>query len=480
MRLSAASLQSARYLLRAPMASWPVRQLRLTIRSWEPPTYGWPGQLGPLPGLVRQRVSLPRTGRGKATVELTLADPTQLRQLLQSALAALSPSVGRLDAIVNPIGHVGRHGERRRHVRLHVHTGPAGPQWCLAAERPGTPDVPWASSWSLQRRQLSTLHELDVVHCSGPGVPAHLVAQLVVQIAMTGAIVSWPDLPPEVGRLVGGETAELIRTPLPDDKDEALLWDARSVALRRAALREHGAGFGKQPRDWPAVSVLLATRRPESVPRILAQLDAQTYPDLELVLAVHGGGLPNPLPSVRFPVRCSEVPASAPLGAVLTAATHQASGALLTKVDDDDTYGPHHVWDLVLAQRYSQAMVVGKPDEFVFLEELDTTLRRRGFRHEEYSHWVAGGTLLISRADLEAIGGWKPVPSSVDRALLDAAIAAGGLVYRTHGFGYLYHRHNRGHTWNPGLDFYLTRADAQWPGALDHPEFGGGPRPTSV
>ncbi|HEY6739900.1 MAG TPA: hypothetical protein VI076_13735, partial [Actinopolymorphaceae bacterium] len=190
MRLSAASLQSARYLLRAPMASWPVRQLRLTIRSWEAPTYGWPGQLGPLPGLVRQRVSLPRTGRGKATVELTLSDPTQLRQVLQSALAALSPSAGRLDAIVNPIGHDGRHGERRRHARLRVRTAPRGPQWCLVAESADTPAVPWASSWSLQRPQLSALHALDVVHCSGTGVPAHLVAQLVAQFALTGAIVS--------------------------------------------------------------------------------------------------------------------------------------------------------------------------------------------------------------------------------------------------------------------------------------------------
>ena len=36
-----------------------------------------------------------------------------------------------------------------------------------------------------------------------------------------------------------------------------------------------------------------------------------------------------------------------------------------------------------------------------------------------HADFVAGGTMLISRADLAMVGGWRPVPKSVDRALLD-------------------------------------------------------------
>ena len=39
-----------------------------------------------------------------------------------------------------------------------------------------------------------------------------------------------------------------------------------------------------------------------------------------------------------------------------------------TKVDDDDRYGPEHIWDLVLARQFSGATVVGKGAEFVYLE----------------------------------------------------------------------------------------------------------------
>ena len=41
--------------------------------------------------------------------------------------------------------------------------------------------------------------------------------------------------------------------------------------------------------------------------------------------------------------------------------------------------------------------------------------------------FVAGGTILISRGDLAAVGGWRPVPRSVDRALLDGRIDAAGV-----------------------------------------------------
>ena len=47
------------------------------------------------------------------------------------------------------------------------------------------------------------------------------------------------------------------------------------------------------------------------------------------------------------PVNVLRVDTDRPLGAVLDAAA--ASCALLAKMDDDDVYGPEHLWDLVLA-----------------------------------------------------------------------------------------------------------------------------------
>lgn len=276
-----------------------------------------------------------------------------------------------------------------------------------------------------------------VLDCRGRTVAeAETAASLVVQAAMSGTICVWPDVPVAVSDRLGPETAQLLKTPLPAPDADALDWDARGIRQRRAALREHAAGLAGR---LPSVSVVLASSHPERLPRAIAQARAQSYPELELI------AVEDDVPLVR--------------------AAECANGDLVTKFDANDTYGPEHVWDLVLAWHYSAATLVGKPDEFVYLEKLAATIRRTGCRNEHYSHWVAHGTILAARADLVAIGG------SADRALLDRIAEAGGRIYRTHGLGYLYHRHAFGHTWNPELGYYLGRTGAHWVGLLQHPEF---------
>lgn len=54
---------------------------------------------------------------------------------------------------------------------------------------------------------------------------------------------------------------------------------------------------------------------------------------------------------------------------------------------------------------------------------------------------MAGGTILISQSDLRGVGGWRPVPKAVDTALIERVTQHGGLIYRTHGHGYIYVRH---------------------------------------
>jgi hypothetical protein len=191
---------------------------------------------------------------------------------------------------------------------------------------------------------------------------------------------------------------------------------------------------------------------------------------------MHGVDLDVParaaVDSLALPVQTVLLPAHLNLGQALAEATLLARGSLLTKVDDDDRYGPEHVWDLVLARRYSSAALIGKIAEFVHLATHDVTVRRR-MTSEIYTTTVAGGTMLISRGDLEDLGGWRPVPRSVDRALLDRVRRANGLIYQTHGFGFIYTRHDEGHTWDPGVAYFLTDPVAKWRGLPPFLEFGG-------
>ena len=113
--------------------------------------------------------------------------------------------------------------------------------------------------------------------------------------------------------------------------------------------------------------------------------------------------------------------------------------------------------------RYSGASVVAKAAEYVYLASLDVTLRRHPTGAETYSTTVAGGTLMLTRSMLKRIGGWPAGPRRVDRLLLEAVEAAGGSIYRVHGFGYLLRRDSRAgsHTWLVEDDYFLSQAVAQ-------------------
>ncbi len=75
--------------------------------------------------------------------------------------------------------------------------------------------------------------------------------------------------------------------------------------------------------------------------------------------------------------------------------------------------------------------------------------------------------MLIARAAFEAVGGFRPLPRTVDGQLLEAVQAAGGRIYRTHGFNYVLRRRAaRGHTWQQPLPSFLGSYREQWRGLV--------------
>ena len=298
-------------------------------------------------------------------------------------------------------------------------------------------------------------------------------AATLAALAATGAVVHIADKDAELHHRLGAELYGLMADEdvLTADQQQR---EAFSVAMRRAALRDHSlrartrqllAGTGLCGPALPEVSILLATRRADRLASALDAVAAQTYPRVELVLALHGDGfdraaVDDRLQDLECPVRVVEAPEHLPLGAVLNAACEASSGSLLTKFDDDDIYGPEHLWDLVLAQEYSKAPLVGKGAEFVYLAGSDVTLRRFRGGGERYitGQSIAGGTLMISRHCLDAVLGWRSIPRGVDKALIEDVLSAGQRVYRTHGMGYVLVRHGEGHTWQADDDYFLTQA----------------------
>jgi hypothetical protein len=260
--------------------------------------------------------------------------------------------------------------------------------------------------------------------------------------------------------------------------------EVRSIRTRRTAHREHSRPAwrhslavrqGLQVTPPTRVSILLPTRRPQQLRFALRQVARQRDADVELVLATHGhepdrAALDDFTRTSSIPVTCLVAPEQTPFGDLLNEAARRAAGDVLLKMDDDDWYGPDFVTDLLLARAYSGADVVGCPPEFIYVEQLGLTVRRR-YPTERFGGVVAGGTMMVPRDVHEAVGGFRRMRRYVDAGFQQAVTAAGGVVYRAHGHGYLLRRASAGHTWDPGVGYFLSRSRVadQWRGFAPSP-----------
>jgi len=318
--------------------------------------------------------------------------------------------------------------------------------------------------------RLRRMHHVEDVQAFHADVTTR--AGDLVRLAAGGVVVHLADGEVRLRAWLGDELYDVMTTD-PSDFDAGTR-ELHSIRMRRIALRDHSRQAHTQQRgeearpDPSPVSILLATRRPRFLPHALAAVARQTYPRLELVLALHGEGFDDVerrVAGVPHPTKVVRVAAREPLGAVLNVATAASSGTLLTKMDDDDLYGADHVWDLVLAHEYSQAQVVGKGVEFVYLAASDQTIHQLSGDGEHYrARTLAGGTLLVARHDLDRVGGWRQVQRGVDLGLIEDILRARGCVYRTHGAGFMLIRHGYRPVWDVSDERFLAQADLSFQG----------------
>jgi hypothetical protein len=300
-------------------------------------------------------------------------------------------------------------------------------------------------------------------------------AEKVLKLAAIGVPVILKDMTEAEEWLGKSMVSELEKVKV-DNLDNHTEREKVSVCLRRVALKKHTyperlkqirkiAGL-TQFKEAP-VTVVVATKRPEMVSRIIEIVEMQDYDNLELVLALHGEGFEDSYETSKdrdLLITVLRFPAEEIFGDVLSKASSVAQGEWITKMDDDDWYGPEHVSDLVMASKYSQADLVGKGSEFVYLSAQDVTIRRDLGNSEVESSTLAGGTLLVSSSLLKEVHGWRSLPKGIDVALIEDAIINGGRVWRTHPFGYLLRRSEGEHTWKVDDRYFLRHSDQTWEG----------------
>ena len=297
-------------------------------------------------------------------------------------------------------------------------------------------------------------------------------AALLARLAAMGAMVHAADCDPRLKALLGDELHEIISAD-PSGMDD-FAREIRAIRASRAAMKSHSSWARERMRgdaDFPLVSILMVTKRPDFFAWGMENAARQTYPRIELILAMHGDGFGDPAPilsGIPNPVKTVRIPASLTFGGATAAATDVSNGDMIIRMDDDDHYAPDHIWDLVLALAYSGADLAGKWQDFIYLAKTDKTVYlSKGGGERYYTHALSGGALMATRRALERVGGWRDVPSGLDMALLGDALRSGLRVYRASGIGYVHVRHGVWHTGSGG-EFPpvadLSKVDRVWDG----------------
>lgn len=492
-------LGAYRRLVTAAIGAGQITAAEVRIDKWRRPHRGWTGSPG-IDGV--DEISVRPKGDG-VEVDLTLREPHDAAVVLSAVLRVLQPTATGFPAptwtegvpaegmLAEHIRDVHTPGDEDPHVRradvLLVH----GTAEATAVSPDLAEQVVQVRPGQWGDRDVYVDPSIHRPHGRSSDAIGEVVSASVI-VERFGAGVDQIDVKPlrdisavtDANSLPAHWRAQLSalgvglcenESELPK-RDDYLEWQRRSIDGRREALRTLSPWPAVQ--QWPTVSVLLSTHRPERLAHALSMVRRQDYPHLQLVLVLHmeEGQISEHAPAIRAMLEDwhSEwvligMPTERTLGHALIAASARADGELLVKMDDDDYYADSHIWDLVLARMYSGAQVVGKALDWVYLAGADMTVFRPTYPAERFARFVAGGTMLISAGDLAQVGGWRAVPRSVDRALLDRVLDAGGLVYRTHGLGYVYVRNASDGSANTSpvdQEHFFTKTTAQYPGLL--------------
>ena len=221
----------------------------------------------------------------------------------------------------------------------------------------------------------------------------------------------------------------------------------------------------------PRISILLSTNRPNNIEHALANITNQNWPNKELLLILHDPDqfdtthIEQLTQNLPYPTTTISAPKQWTLGDCLNAGLDQATGDYITKIDDDDHYGPNHLTDIHTAHTYSNADITGKLSNIVFIEQRDLTLDWLVDKQETFGTPLPGATMLLRRELLDAYR-FRRLNKGEDSSLNRSVMADGLKVYSTHRFNFIRVRHGD-HTHVTGDEVFLAGSTGEFRQGLD-------------
>lgn len=190
---------------------------------------------------------------------------------------------------------------------------------------------------------------------------------------------------------------------------------SRHTFRHRLATICAALGLRKGPAsDVPRATLVTGTMRPQLLEKCIAQYEAQTHPNKELILAFNGSPeVIAPLQARyadRTDMRIVAIPSDHFAGTVLNFGIMNATGDYFFRVDDDDHYGANYIADALLYLQAYDADILGKRASFFHFEGEDEVHLRKNFlpeiscftakRLHENDRTLISGCSFAARIDL--------------------------------------------------------------------------------
>lgn len=230
------------------------------------------------------------------------------------------------------------------------------------------------------------------------------------------------------------------------------IWQHHTYAHRVETVLKQALPNRLTDSNRPSVSALVPTIRPEQIEHIFKTLASQVGVRAQLVLLTHGFELPaEDLADLQEKHGVEDVvlltaSKDISLGECLNRCVAAANGQVLTKMDDDDHYGPNYLSDQLFALDYSGADIVGKQAHYMHLATSNSTILRFGRKEHRFTDFVMGPTIMgHKRAFLDV-----PFPElgiGEDTGFLRNARDAGLKIYSADRYNFYQVRTGSGHTW---------------------------------
>ena len=222
------------------------------------------------------------------------------------------------------------------------------------------------------------------------------------------------------------------------------------------------------------VSALVSTIRPHQLEHVFRTVGGQRGVEVELVLLTHGFDPDiSEIERLRHTYNVKELtllkePETTSLGACLNVCVKAARYPVLTKMDDDDYYGPNYLLDQTNALMYSGADVVGKLAHFMYIGSRNAAVLRFDHMEHRFSHMVMGPTIM-ARRELFQKHPFEDRNRGEDTEFLRSVAESGGKIYSSDRYNYYQHRTGSGHTWTATDDELLASGEIQfWGNPSEH------------